>query len=201
MEMNPLHLPELTFDDGPHIYRLDGVEIPSVTSLMEPLSRSEYAKIDAHTLERAAKRGTSVHFAIENWLKFGIDDSEPEFHGYMDAFLDWYEKFNPEIIGSEVRVYHKLFRYAGTIDILAKIGGKVTLIDTKTTSRLIEKNCRVQTEGYAQACSSHGFAIEDKHILLLNAKGQWKYPQYPAKDAEAWRVMTSLKTIYDFQKS
>lgn len=196
-----LNLPELTFDEGPHVYRLNGVEIPSVTTLMKPFSQNEYARIDAKTLERAANRGTSVHFAIENWIKFGIDDSEPEYRGYMDAFLDWYDTVKPEIVGSEVRVYHKLFRYAGTIDILAKIGGDLTLIDTKTTSRVIEKSCRVQTEGYAQACGSHGIAIARKHILHLNGKGGWKFPEFPTKDAEAWRTLTSLKTIYDFMES
>ena len=33
-------LPELTFEEKRHIYRLDGVQIPSVSKLMEPLKAS-----------------------------------------------------------------------------------------------------------------------------------------------------------------
>lgn len=194
-------LDELTFTESDHVYRLNGSAIPSVTSIMEPLSRKEYGSIDERTLRRAANRGTSVHFAIENYLKFGIVDCEPDFQGYMAGFLEWYDQYRPIIIGSEIRTYHKLFRYGGTIDLLAIIDGKLVLIDFKTTSRLIEKNCRVQLEAYSQALASHGIKVDAKYILHLTPTGKWQYQMFVEKDAEAWRVFGSLKTVYDYTRS
>lgn len=77
-------LPELSFDEKSHIYRLDGVEIPSVSKVMEPLKASGYAGISERTLERAADNGSSVHNAIEMWLRFGVIDIPEEHRGYSD---------------------------------------------------------------------------------------------------------------------
>lgn len=107
--------PELRFDEKSHIYRLDGVEIPSVSRVMEPLKASSYAGISEKTLARAADKGSSVHNSIENWLKFGIDDIPEEHRPYFDGFLEWWDEYQPEVVASEVKTYHKLMRYGGTI--------------------------------------------------------------------------------------
>lgn len=65
-------LPELTFEDSTHTYRLNGIVIPSVSTLMEPLTAAKYKGISEATLDRAADKGTSVHNAIENYIKFGM---------------------------------------------------------------------------------------------------------------------------------
>ena len=70
--------PELVFDEEPHIYLLDGVQIPSVSNIMEPLNRAKYDGISERTLDRAAEKGTIVHNAIENFLKFDIVDIPSE---------------------------------------------------------------------------------------------------------------------------
>ena len=83
-------------------YPLDGVEIPSVSRVMEPLKASSYAGISEKTLARAADKGSSVHNSIENWLKFGIDDIPEEHRPYFDGFLEWWDEYQPEVIASEV---------------------------------------------------------------------------------------------------
>ena len=70
--------PELTFDEATHLYRLNGVELPSVTTVMKPLSTEVYGGVDEWVMERAAGRGTAVHNAIENWSLYGIEDIAPE---------------------------------------------------------------------------------------------------------------------------
>ena len=76
-------LPELTFDEASHIYRLNGDIIPSVSKLMEPLKDQCYGGISKRTLENAAIKGSAVHNSIENWIKFGIDDIPSEHRGYQ----------------------------------------------------------------------------------------------------------------------
>lgn len=126
-------MPELAFEDETHTYRLNGLVIPSVSTVMEPLKNELYKGIGDSTLANAADKGTIVHNAIENYIKFGIIDIPPEHQGYFDGFLEFWNKYNPQVVGSEIRVYHKLLGYGGTVDLLAYIGDKLTLVDYKTT--------------------------------------------------------------------
>ena len=41
--------PELTFEEQRHIYRLNGIEVPSVTTLMKPLSEDFYSTVRSVT--------------------------------------------------------------------------------------------------------------------------------------------------------
>ena len=115
--------------------------------------------------------------------------------------MEWWDEYKPEVVASEVKTYHKLMRYGGTLDLLAFIDGELTLIDFKTTYRLMEKTCGVQLEAYAQALASHGITVERKHILHLKKDGKWAYPEFPAKDAVRWRVFSALKCLYDYEQS
>ena len=100
-------LPELTFDETSHIYRLNGDIIPSVSKLMEPLKDQCYGGISKRTLENAAIKGSAVHNSIENWIKFGIDDIPSEHRGYFNGFMEWWKQYKPRVFGSEVRIYWK----------------------------------------------------------------------------------------------
>ena len=194
-------LPELTFDEASHIYRLNGDVIPSVSKLMEPLKDQCYGGISKRTLENAANKGSSVHNSIENWIKFGIDDIPSEHRGYFNGFMEWWKQYKPRVFGSEVRIYHKLMRYGGTIDLLCEIGGLLELIDFKTTYSLLEMTCGVQLEAYSQALISHGITPQRKHILHLKKDGKWSFREFPAKDPARCRVVGALKCLYDSEQS
>ncbi len=193
--------PELEFDEGPHLYRLDGETIPSVSQIITPLNQAKYEGISRKVLDKAADRGTAVHNAIENWLKFDIVDIPSEHMGYMDAFRDWWDTTKPVVVGSEVKVYHKLQKYAGTVDLLCYIGDDLVLIDYKTTAQVSEMTCGVQLEGYAQALKSHGVVVGQKRILHIRKDGKWKEYGFPANDARCWRVFGACKTVYDYLES
>lgn len=188
----------LEFDDATHTYRLDGFEIPSVSAIMEPLSRSKYAHISEEILDRAASRGTAVHNSIENWIKFGIEDVPLEHQGYFGAFQKWWEQYKPTVIASETRICHLLMRYGGTVDLLAVVENVVTLIDFKSTSSISDMTCGVQLEAYAKALESIGVKVERKRILHLKKNGEFEYREYPINDLPRWRVFGALKTVYDY---
>ena len=104
-------LPELTFDEASHIYRLNGDIIPSVSKLMEPLKDQCYGGISKRTLENAAIKGSAVHNSIENWIKFGIDETPSEHRGYFNGFVEWWKQYKPRVFGSEVRIYHMVYNF------------------------------------------------------------------------------------------
>lgn len=162
---------------------------------------SKYGGISKRTLENAAIKGSAVHNSIENWIKFGIDDIPSEHRGYFNGFMEWWKQYKPRVFGSEVRIYHKLMRYGGTIDLLCEIGGLLELIDFKTTYTLLEMACGVQLEAYSQALISHGITPQRKHILHLKKDGKWAFREFPAKDPARCRVVGALKCLYDYEQS
>jgi len=192
---------ELQFEERAHAYLLNGVAVPSVTTVMKPLSESWYGGlgVDAGTLDRAARRGTAVHNAIENRLAFGIDDIPPEYAGYYSAYKSWESEARPEVYGSESRVYHRALRYAGTVDMACAIGGVAYCVDFKTSSQLIEMLCRVQTEAYCRALASHGFECGRKAIVHLKKDGRWAMEEYAAPDTEAFGVFCGLLSVHNYK--
>lgn len=188
--------PELTFEENGHIYRLNGLVIPSVTTLMKPLSDDYYRTVNPDVLDRAARRGTAIHNAVENFTEFGAKDIAPQYAGYFDAFLQWWELRKPEPLAMECRLYHKILRYAGTADLLCIIGGRLTLVDYKSTAQVNTKLCAVQLEGYDRAFESHGVKVEDRLILHLSKSG---YEEVPfQRSSKCWSVLSALMTIQNY---
>lgn len=190
--------PELTFDERPHIYRLNGLEVPSVTTLMNPLSAAVYGGVDKEVMERAAERGTAVHNSIENWVRYGIQDVAPKYRGYFNGFLAWAETYKPQILGTECRIYHKFMWYAGTADLPCIVNGDRTMVDVKTTSQLQEMLARVQLEAYVRAYDSHGVSFDKKAILHLRRDGTFKFEPYQSNDTEAWVTFGALLTVNSY---
>jgi len=188
----------LVFDERSHTYTLNGMKLPSVTTIMRPLSNEYYGSIDRSILDTAAKRGTTVHQAIENWLKFGYDDIPEEHSGYYSAFKNWLDENSPRLIEAESRVYHKVFRYAGTADLPCIINSEVICVDFKTSVNIVEMLARVQLEAYAKAYESHGFKFSEKAIVQLKSDGCYKMVRYKAGDGEAWEVFCGLLTAYNY---
>jgi hypothetical protein len=192
---------EMTFDERAHIYKLNGIRLPSVTQIMRPLSQAYYGEIDESILNTAAKRGTDVHQAIENWLKFGFDDAPEEHRGYFDAFRLWMDEQKPDIIATEGRVYHRVLRYAGTADLVCITENDVlTCVDIKTSSQIIEMLVRVQLTAYAKAFESHGLKFDVKQAVHLKRDGGYSVKEFPGRDNEAWDVFCSLLTVENYLK-
>ena len=95
--------PQLLFEESTHTYTLrrEGfadIILPSVTQIMEPLERKAYGDISSFTLDNAADRGTRVHRAAEQYLKYGFRNVDDDCAGYFDGFLKFrIQVFSPNI--------------------------------------------------------------------------------------------------------
>lgn len=193
---------DLTFDEGKHIYRLNGIVLPSVTTLMKPLSDTVYGSVDKDVLDRAARKGTAVHSAIETYSNFGIIDIDIENKPYFDGYLKFAEEHSVSAYGSEIRLYHKELMYAGTADMIADVDGLLTLIDFKTSYTVSDMLCGVQLEAYNRALKSHNldFEIRQKVIVHLQKDGGYGLHIFKANDSECWKVFTALITVDNYKK-
>lgn len=192
---------ELEFEGKKHVYKLNGFAIPSVTTVMKPLSAFCYRGVDEESLRRAAGRGTAVHEAVENYLLFGIEDAPVEYEGYFQAFKKWIDERKPEVLATEHRLYHKYLMYAGTADLLCLIDGIPTVVDYKTTATLYPMMTRVQTEAYVQALNSHGMCFQRKIVVQGKKDGTFHEEEHSIIDSESWKVFTELLDVYRYIKN
>jgi len=140
-------------------YVIDGIWYPRVTSIVsikaKPALYMYYAALpDFKTGEaikaKSAEEGTLLHDTIEAILRkepVVIPDSvKPA----VSAFMDFYKQ--NELIAHKVeeRVVSKNHSYAGTMDVLAELNGKLGVLDIKT-SVAIYRDYSMQTSAYIEA--------------------------------------------------
>ena len=115
-----------------HIYVIDGIITPSVSEILA-FKFDDYSGVPREMLQRASERGTELHKAIEEYEKTGKTSELKELKNYQ--FLKKHYGF--ENIDNEVTVmYERDGRtlYAGTLDQLIKIDGKLGINDFKRVS-------------------------------------------------------------------
>jgi len=112
----------------------------------------------------AAEIGTIVHnwieSAIEYKMKGGKAPKVPKgdkIGNCIKAYKDWSRERNPTWLAAEQKIYYHdpggVNCYAGTVDAVAEVDGKLCVIDFKT-SKKIYKPYHLQVAAYAQAIST-----------------------------------------------
>lgn len=174
----------LKFLPKPHLYILEqgsiNLQLPSVTRIIQIISNQFYGQIDYATLQQAADRGTRVHEAIELFDQCGWAHVDDDITGYMESYQSWIRDFQPEIVATELRGYHRTLYYAGTVDKLIRLPDQKTdgliLVDVKTSSTYFPLLVDIQLGGYAQMLDSWaGTKIDSAWGLQLKADGTYKF--------------------------
>ena len=173
---------DIYLDEESHIYYVDGKEVPSVTTVLSPLSNVEYDKVNPSVLEQAAKRGTLVHSYTE-MMDYDCDPDEVEYEvvGYLKAYKDFLRDYKPEWTRIECPVAKMDTdrAYAGTIDRVGRINGKLVIVDLKTLAsptKLNKFSVCVQTWAYDDALyDTYGEDAEGRYALYLKADGTYNF--------------------------
>lgn len=160
-------IPNLEFDEENHLYTVSGINVPSVSKILQPLSMQGYKGINSETLNFAAQRGTSVHFSIELFDDTGCEEVREDCQGYFEQYKRWKEKCQPEILATEYRFYHPTLWYAGTVDKIIRIGGQTILMDLKTTAQINDWYLGPQLAAYDFGLGSQGIKIDAVMVLHL----------------------------------
>lgn len=139
--------------------------LPSVTSILrdtwpKPQLLEWYAREPnaSAILKNASARGKAVHLFVETYLTSGtfldFADFPPDFHPYLRGAASFLWEYDPIPISVELLVCHPELGYAGRLDLLAEIGGALTLVDYKTNPK-----GAVYPEAHVQA---HAYTLADK---------------------------------------
>ena len=177
---------QLTMLDA-RFYYADGEFYPSVTTILEAYPKdAAYFKwikevgTDADAIrDEAGRRGSVVHDLTERYdngeeVSLLNMDGNLQFKmsewAMFERYVDFITRFKPDYIMNEQNFVSPALGYAGTIDRLAWLDGKLTLIDIKTSNN-IHDSYWLQLAAYAALVHNMtDFQIEQYCILHLNAK-------------------------------
>lgn len=180
----------IEFDEATHTYRLAGRVVPSVTQILGPLY--SFAGIDPLVLEAKRSLGIRVHKACEA-LDLGVLDErslEPDVLGYLEAYKTFLDLKSPTLIACEQAVANPAEGYAGTLDRIYAVGGRVFVTDLKATAA-ISPITALQTEGYRRCVDAAG--EYGRAVLQLKPDGKpvWREFNDPS-DSAVWRSVLNV---------
>ena len=168
----------IEFIEDTHTYLVDGIITPSVTTIIKKLFPDKYKGISAKILQKKAEFGIKGHSIIEFIGKSKLSENEAYneiLERYInhvinqDLFISLREylrlckKHKIEVIDNEVIVNYG-YKYAGTLDMIAKVNNKKCLIDIKFTAELDEEYLSWQLGMYKLA---YGEEFEEYYCLWL----------------------------------
>lgn len=193
----------LSFDEGTHTYRLDGVVIPGVTSILKPLY--DFNGVPREVLEAKAALGTSVHRACELLDKDDLDEESEEgraglapIAGYLAGYKKFLADKRPVVLENETRLHHPMHRYAGTIDRRYVIDSDVWDVDLKSTVNM-SPVVGLQTAAYTEMFKANGRKERARRgALQLFPEGRYKLHEFA--DPADFSVFLSLLNVKRFKE-
>jgi hypothetical protein len=161
----------LTFDPVSHTYRLDGVEIPSVTTVLD---WAGFSPPYPATGDYKA-RGTAVHTAClyyDQGKRFRVD---PRIDGYLASYEIFRKDFPMKWDLMEIQAFHPVLVYAGTLDrgYLGRHRGNMLIVDIKT-GEPPKKRLGLQTAAYAMLHANPPRSAERMGVQLDKDGGRYK---------------------------
>ena len=154
---------------------------------------------------KAGEEGTEAHIAIEKLLHGEVVptlDMPTKVKKCVQAFLDWYNEFKPEVIATEQIVVNHEYKYAGACDFICKLDytkGKtvykgIYVIDFKTSSSLHQSH-ELQDIAYLKALPE---SLQDKAALLHlgnKTNAGWSFKELEVE--ENWKLFKHFNETYE----
>ncbi len=198
-----------SYCDPHHIYRRDGIVLPSVTRILdELLPRTDSAPEDA--IANAGLRGSWVDAALAQYLTTGnvdVPEAVPdEYKTCLELAVRWWEQNRAR---SKVQTQVRLFgdREAGTLDLLVD---DFEILDLKSTYKIDVKRVTCQLGGYGDLLAYQQYANKypDEwrdppftygvlHVVKRLKNAQFK----PIEAKEAFRSWRILRDYYRFREA
>lgn len=186
----------LTFDEAAHKYHLDGRELPSVTTVLDPYTSLEF--VDRATLEAAAELGTHVHSAVHLFNVGRLESCPERIQPYVDAWAKFLSESGAVVIGSEMRVHSEKHGYAGTLDSLLYWSERECVVDVKSGS-VVPKTVGPQTAAYVTAHNEmYSAKVRTRYCLHLRPDGTYK--AHKLDDPRDWTIFQSALNLHRWHK-
>jgi len=201
------------------VYKLkDGTRVPGATTVLGVLNKGDglihwawdlgMQGIDWRKYRDAtADVGTLAHYLVEQHLR----GEEPDLSTYSQEFidkaynsfrkyLDWEKENDVETIFVESPLVSEKYKYGGTIDCYAKVNGKLTLLDLKT-SKAIYPTMIMQLAAYRKLLLEHGYKVQKTMILRIGRTEEEGFEVHVGKKLNKyWKIFQNCLNIYNLKK-
>ena len=189
-------VPELrsvTTESGRFYETPDGGGYPSVTTVLGERPEKNRAimnwrqRVGEETANRissqAARRGTSVHTLMENYVRDLALPDQKEMPTSLASFRSLQKALdaNLEVVrGLEIGLYSHRLKLAGRCDLVGQWSGKNAIIDFKTSKKLKKEE---YIEDYFLQCTAYSIMFEEltgivtSGIVVLIAVDDYDLPQ------------------------
>jgi hypothetical protein len=130
-----------------------------------------------NTSTSAINIGSITHKWVEEAIRWKLEGGDPplmpkqkEAQTAIEAFRAWVSENEVEWHSAERKLYHRTYKYAGTVDAVATINGEHCVIDWKT-SKAVYPEYYLQVAAYAKAVEDmDGVEIDSAYILRCDKK-------------------------------
>lgn len=166
---------DLQFDEETHTYRYAGHVVRSVTQVLADAGLCDYT----YSSEFAMWRGSIVHKAVHVELTNRLDWStvSESFHPYIMAAKQMVADLGGEVVDVERRVFSSIYGFAGTLDLILRVGDRLVLIDHKTG--VPQPWTGLQLAAYAHAYYEETKQlVSDRFACHLKATGEYELKPY-----------------------
>lgn len=184
----------LTFSEADHVYRWHGEPVPSVSAIIKSTGLApDYTKIDPEVLHRAAARGAYVDqcCALLDRGELDRDRLHPETVAYVNAWERCKREQGFAPVRHQGRIYHPVFKYAGSYDVDVEHAEGPVRVDLKCTWK-IAPTYRLQVAGYTQPGLVQADGTPDptprrRAVVQLKRDGTYRIEWYTdGADDDAW---------------
>lgn len=178
----------LEFYPETHTYLYDGLMLPSVSKILGSKYKNEYASVPPAVLNNAAKRGTAVHKAIENYNNSGYDDGSEAVRNFK--FLQ--KQYGFEVLDSELPLV--IFKddipiACGRLDMTMLMDGQTGIADIKTVSVLNKEKIAYQLNLYRIGLMQ-SYGVDAKFLKIIHIRdGIRKFIDSPINEGMTWELI------------
>ena len=178
----------LEFFPATHTYLYDGLMLPSVSRILETKFNGEYKNVPPAVLDNAAKRGTAVHKAIENYNNSGYDDGSEAVRNFK--FLQ--KQYGFEVLDSELPLV--IFKddmpiACGRLDMTMLMDGETGIADIKTVSTLNKEKIAYQLNLYRIGLMQ-SYGVDAKFLKIIHLRdGIRKVIDSPVNEKMTWDLI------------
>src|SRR5262245_35344971 len=151
-------MPQGTFDPERHRYAIDGIEVPSVTQVLNEERFIDFSSVPDRILSRAQERGTYVHGVLHLYLEddYDLEDCRPDFRGYVDSAIGYLATLGKrplrdehgQPVAVEYRFWQRARMFGGTVDYVGWDADGVLSIDDWKTGEPLDVAAPLQLAAY-----------------------------------------------------
>jgi hypothetical protein len=124
------HVAELSFEKEGHVYRRGGTVLPSVTGIIREARMTPFWNSEPGL---RAQVGTWIHDMLHMYWKGTLDEGglSDAMRLILDSVKEWAKRVGLVVLDHERPLFHSLYLYAGTPDLVGIVRGELAVVDYK----------------------------------------------------------------------